>query len=123
MRVALKNIKGVDSVNVSLERGEAVATFAPGNTVRYNELLRAIEKSGFVVKGANVVADGNITAASGTPEFNVSGSGDRFRLQPASGKSSTSSVPIGPVEITGQIPEVPKGKSADTLFYGAVAGK
>ena len=30
MRVALKDIKGLQTVDVSLERGEAVATFAPG---------------------------------------------------------------------------------------------
>lgn len=63
MRVALKNIKGVETVSVSLEKGEAVATFAPGNSVRYDDLLRAIEKNGFVVKGSKVVADGTVSTA------------------------------------------------------------
>lgn len=110
-------------MNVSLEKGEAVATFAPGNTVRYDDLLRAIEKNGFVVKGSKVVADGNLTAASGTPELNVSGSGDRFRLQPAPETNSSTAVPSGAVEITGQIPEVPKGKSAEALLYSAITRK
>ena len=53
MRVALKDIKGVNTVNVSLERGEAVATFAPGNTVRYEQLLRAIETNRITPVGSN----------------------------------------------------------------------
>lgn len=123
VRVALKSIKGIDTVNVSLEKGEAVATLAPGNTVRYDDLLRAIEKNGFVVKGTKVVADGVISTTGNTPELSVSGSGDRFRLQPAGTSGAAISVPNGAVEITGQISEVPKGKSADVLVYSAVTNK
>jgi copper chaperone CopZ len=122
VRVALKNIKGVDTVNVSLEKVEAVATFAPGNTVRYNDLLRAIEKNGFVVKGSRVVADGIVNATGGAPELAVSGSGDRFRLQ-AEPSVAASLPPGATVEITGQVPEVPKGKSADVLLYRSVVKK
>jgi copper chaperone CopZ len=121
VRVALKSIKGVDSVNVSLEKGEAVATFVPGNSVRYSDLLRAIEKNGFVVKGSKIVADGRVTTTGAGSEFEVSGSGDRFQLKPAAG--ATASISRGGAEITGEIPEVGKGKSADVLIYSSVVSK
>jgi len=121
VRVALKDIKGIQTVDVSLERGEAVATFAPGNTVRYDQLLRAIEKNGFVVKGAKLVVDGQIAQRNNGPELQVTGSNDRFRLQPSAGASANQL--IGPVEITGNVPEVSKGKTPDVLQYESVVRK
>lgn len=124
MRVALKSIKGVDTVNVSLEKGEAVATFAPGNSVRYDDLLRAIEKNGFVVKGSEVVADGTISTNGATTALDVSGSRDHFRLQSKETASQPTTFVAGAqVEVTGQIPEGSKGKSADVLLYGSVVKK
>ena len=122
MRVALKDIQGVQTVNVSLERGEAVATFAPGNTVRYDQLLRAIEKNGFAVKGSKLVVDGQVTQSNKEPELQVTGSNDRFRLQPSSGASPANQL-TGSVEITGNVPEVSKGKAPDVLRYESVVRK
>jgi len=122
VRVALKDIKGVDTVNVSLERGEAVATFTPGNTVRYEQLLRAIEKNGFVVKGSKLVADGQVNTTGSAPEFQVSGSNDRFRLQPT-GSAPQASQLNGTIEITGSVAEAPKGKIPDVLTYESAVEK
>ena len=122
MRVALKDIKGVDTINVSLERGEAVATFTPGNTVRYEQLLRAIEKNGFVVKGSKLIVDGQVITTGSAPELQVSGSNDRFRLQP-SGTAPRASQLNGTIEITGSVPEAAKGKIPDVLTYESVVQK
>ena len=122
MRVALKDIKGVQTVDVSLERGEAIATFAPGNTVRYEQLLRAIERNGFVVKGSRLIVDGQVTESNNQPELQVTGSNDHFRLQPSSGASPANQL-SGSVEITGTVPEVPKGKTPDMLQYESVVHK
>jgi copper chaperone CopZ len=118
VRVALKSIKGVETVEVSLDRGEAVATFASGNTVRYEDLLRAIEKNGFVVKGSKLVADGHLDTAGDLAVFDVTGSNDHFRLEPAN--KTASPLPQTQsrlVEVTGAVPEVAKGKAPDVLRY------
>jgi len=122
VRVALKDIQGVQTVDVSLERGEAVATFVPGNSVRYDQLLRAIEKNGFVVKGSKLVVDGQVTQSNNEPELQVTGSNDRFRLQPSRGASPANKL-SGAVEITGTVPEVPKGKTPEMLQYESVVRK
>ena len=124
VRVALKSIPGVQAVDVSLEKGEAVATFAGGNTVRYEQLLRAIEKNGFVVKGSKLVADGRVTSSNGSTEFEVSGSNDHFMIEPAtSGLAPISQFAGKAVEITGSVPEVAKGKAPEVLRYESVVAK
>jgi copper chaperone CopZ len=124
VRVALKNIQGVQSVEVSLAKGEAVTTFAPGNVVRYEQLLQAIEKNGFVVKGANVVVVGTVMAAKDAFELQVSGSNERIRLQPQSGDTATLKAMVGKaVQVTGFVPEVAKGKIADVIRYSAIEEK
>lgn len=124
MRVALKSIRGVEDVNVSLEKGEAVVTFATANAVRYQELVRAVEKNGFVVKGAKLVAAGRVNLTAGTAEFTVSGSNDRFRLQPASGGvAQIADSPGAEAQITGSVAEAPKGKTPDVLRYESVVPK
>lgn len=124
MRVALKNIPGVDTVSVSLEKGEAVATLSTGNTVRYQQLLRAIEKNGFTVKGSEVVADGVLTRNNGSFEFKISGSNEQFRAEPATQNAAPpENLPTQAVEITGTVPEVAKGSSPDLLRYELVVRK
>jgi copper chaperone CopZ len=124
VRVALKSIKGVETVDVSLDKGEAVATFAPGNTVRYEDLLRAIEKNGFVVKGSKLVADGHVDSAGSPAVFEITGSNDHFRLKPANnGASTMPQAQSRPVEVTGSVPEVAKGKAPDVLRYDSVVLK
>ena len=124
MRVALKNIKGVESVDVSLSRGEAVATLAPGNTVRYEQVLRAIEKNGFVVKGATLVAEGAVVVSGAGYELEISGSNERLRLEPeAAGGPSPARLAGRAAQVTGIVPEVEKGKTADVIRYTAMVEK
>ena len=123
MRVAMKNIEGVQTVDVSLSKGTAVVTFGPGNRVRYEQLLSAIGKNGFVVKGTKVVADGTIENGTSGPAVRVSGSNDLLRLVPGTGANSAAPGEAGTrVEVEGEIPEVSKGQKADTLRYDAVRG-
>jgi hypothetical protein len=104
--------------------GEAVATFAPGNRVRYERLLRAIEKNGFVVKGSKLVANGRVVSSGGSYELEVSGSNERLTLEPASGDVAPVVQFVGrAVEITGSVPEVAKGKTPDVLRYNSVVPK
>jgi copper chaperone CopZ len=116
VRVAIKNIEGVQSVDVSLSNGLAMVVFAPGNHVRYEQLLAAIDKNGFVVKGAKMVADGTIENNGGTVSLRVSGSNDLFRL---TGENLVA-VNGNRVQVEGDIPEIGKGKRADTIQSASV---
>lgn len=124
MRVALKNVQGVQDVNVSLSKGEADVSFAPGNTVRYEQLLRAIEKNGFVIKGAALDVVGMLASGPSGPELQTTGSSEHFKLAVGSGAQSLSPNFVGKmVEVNGDVPEVPKGKLADVLEYKSVVEK
>jgi len=116
VRVAIKNIEGVQSVDVSLSNGLATVVFAPGNHVRYEQLLAAVAKNGFVVKGTKVVAEGTIENSDGAASLRVSGSNDWFRL------TGVNSLPLpgNRVQVEGEIPEVGKGKRADTIQSASV---
>ena len=121
MRVALKAVPGVQSVEVSLSKGEADVAFAPGNTVRYDQLLRAIEKNGFVVKGSTLVADGAVNSSASGFELNISGSNEQLKLESAPGNDANLAAFTGKnAEVTGSVPEVPKGKSVDTIHYSSI---
>ena len=124
VRVALKSIPGVDTVNVSLSKGEASVTFTPGNTVRYEQLEHAIEKNGFAMKGSSIVADGTIESAGNGFDLNVSGSNDRLRLESAATNGpSLASLAGAKVEVTGDVPEAAKGKRADLLRYTSLVAR
>ena len=111
-------------MQVSLSKGEADVTFAPGNTVRYEQLLRAIEKNGFAVKGADLVADGTIAGSGSDLELQVSGSGDRLHLLPGSSPTASIAQFAGKnVEVSGSVPEVAKGKNVDVFHYTTVTPK
>ena len=120
MRVALKGIDGVSTVEVSLSTGTASVTFAPGNHVQYRQLLSAIAKNGFVTKGATVIADGTL---AGDGELRVSGSNEQFRLVPQSAGTPAPPTSAKTVEVTGLIAEVEKGKTADVIRYTAISEK
>ena len=123
MRVALKAVPGVQSVEVSLSKGEADVGFAPGNTIRYDQLLRAIEKNGFVVKGSTLVADGSVNPAGGRYALNISGSNEQLKLEPAGNAADLAALTGKSAEVTGSVPEVAKGKSVDTIHYSSVTEK
>ena len=124
MRVALKNVEGVQSVDVSLTKGEADVTLAPGNSVRYDQLLRAIEKNGFVIKGSVLVADGTVESAGNDFALHISVSNEQLKLQPEQA-SVAGPAPFSSknVEVTGSVPEVGKDKSVDTIRYSSIAEK
>ena len=126
MRVALKDLKGVESVDVSLSKGTAVVTFTPGNTVRYEQLMQAIAKNGFVLKGSKIVAEGTIAGTAAQAQLTVSGSGDQFQVQPSDANAVGTALRTAmgkSVEASGTIPEVVKGGKADVLKLDSVKAK
>lgn len=116
MRVSLKSVLGVDSVDVSLEKGLAVVKMKPGNIATLKQLNEAITKNGFTMKDSTATVAGTLNITDGKAALRVSGSNDVLQLVPQSGATPPSLVGKT-VVVEGTIPEGVKGKTPDTLRY------
>lgn len=118
MRVSLMSVKGVESVEVSLEKGLAAVKLKPGNTVTLKQLHDAIAKNGFTMKQSHVVAAGRVVQESGGARFQISGSNDVLALVP---ESASATAPPSNSTLTlvvdGTMPEAAKDKIPDTVRY------
>ena len=65
MRVSLKSVSGVDSVDVSLAKGLASVSMKPGNTATLKQLQEAISKNGFTMKDSPATISGAVVVANG----------------------------------------------------------
>ncbi len=72
----MQKVKGVDKVEVSLNKGLTILDFKPENAVTLSDLRHVIKNNGFVAKDAHVVARGETRTVNGKPIFEVSGSGE-----------------------------------------------
>ena len=118
MRVSLKSVAGVDSVDVSLEKGLAAVKMKPGNTTTLKQLQNAITKNGFTMKQSKATVAGTILVANGKTQLKISGSNDVLQLVPESQSGPDASSMQGKsVVVAGIIPEAAKGKSPDSLNY------
>ncbi len=119
MRVAIRKLPGVESVDVSLERAMTDIRLKPNNTVTMAQVRQIIKSGGFNAKEATVTAAGTLIERAGKPAVNVSIINTVWLIVPdstsrpayddaarrvASGHSQD-------VEITGVVHE-PKGRGA-----------
>jgi copper chaperone CopZ len=79
VRGALKKVSGVDSVEVSLNKGLAVVKLKGGSVVQPQELWEVVRKNGFTPKETRVVVRGAI-GISPQLELKVSGSNQVLKL-------------------------------------------
>jgi copper chaperone CopZ len=79
VRGALKKVAGVESVEVSLNKGLAVVNLKGGNVVQPQELWEVLRKNGFTPKETRVVVRGAI-ATSPQLQLKVSGSNQVLKL-------------------------------------------
>jgi len=110
--VALKAVPGVDSVDVSLNKGLASVKMKQGNNTTFKQLQDAITKNGFTTKQSQVVVRGEVVQDGGAYKLKVSGSNEVYALV---GNTQPSSFLGRPVVVEGTIPEPPKGKTADSI--------
>jgi len=125
VRVALENVKGVQSVDVSLNKGLATVTLKPENKVTMEELQHAITKNGFTTKQSRVVVAGTLVSDGSKTALRVSGSDELFDLVPQNQQANTSEIERlsgKAVTVDGIIPEVPKGKEPDTIDFRSITG-
>jgi hypothetical protein len=118
VRVSLKSVAGVESVDVSLEKGLAAVKMKPGNTATLKQLQDAITKNGFTMKRSKAVIAGKALVSDGKAQLQVSGSNDVLQLVPESQNvPNACSMQGKSVVVAGTIPEAPKGKAPDSLIY------
>ena len=121
MRVSLKSVSGVDSVDVSLAKGLAAVKMKPGNTATLKQLQNAIAKNGFAMKDSSATIVGTIVVANGKTQLQVSGSNELLTLIPESQASGDATSLNGKsVVAEGTIPEVAKGKMPDSIRYRSI---
>ena len=78
VRGALKKIPGVESVDVSLNKGLASVKLKPGNTVKPEEFWEAVRKNGFTPKETTVLVRGAVQGG----KLRVTGTNQLLDLTP-----------------------------------------
>ena len=76
MSVALQDLKGVASVEISLNDGFARIVLEPENTLTLADLRTVVRKRGFTPKDARVTARGTFTVSDGAATFQVLGTSE-----------------------------------------------
>ena len=74
--VDIKRFSGVETVDVSLNKGTAAVTLKPGNTVAPGDFWEAIRKDGFTPKETRVVVRGVVEGG----KFKVTGTSQSYDL-------------------------------------------
>jgi copper chaperone CopZ len=119
--VSLKSVSGVDSVDVSLEKGLATVKMKPGNMVTLKQLSQAISKNGFTMKESAAAISGTVVVTGGKSRLQVSGSNEMLELLPNSSATPAATFLNGKsVLVDGVIPEAGKGKSPDSIRYQSI---
>ena len=79
VRVALMKFPGVESADVSLNKGLATVKLKPGNIIRPSEFWESIRKNGNTPKATRVVVRGEVLGNG--DQLRVSGSHEMFELK------------------------------------------
>lgn len=78
--VALKKVPGVESVEVSLNKGVAIVKLKPGNTVAVPQLWQLLHEKGYTPKTTAVSVRGELANVQGRLQLKVSGTKDILTL-------------------------------------------
>jgi copper chaperone CopZ len=122
VRVSVKSVAGVESVDVSLAKGLASVKMKPGNTVTLKQLQSAITKNGFTMKDSTVTVEGTVVVEAGRVQLKVSGSNEMLNLVPQGQAAPSAALNGKSVTLTGVVPETAKGKSF-SIYYQSIIEK
>jgi hypothetical protein len=121
VRVSLKSVAGVDSVDVSLAKGLASVKLKPGNAATLKQLQNAITKNGFTMKDSSAVVAGTIVVNGAETHLQVSGSNELLGLVPeAQASTEVMSLSGKSVLVEGTIPEATKGRATASIRYRSI---
>ncbi len=120
MSVAFKKVEGVESVNVSLNKGVADIKLRDGNKVTVEHVREVIRKNGFTPKESTVRVRGKVIERNGKPALEVGGpngvlllTGDVADLSKSAGKD---------VVVSGVVPETAGKNEPETIDVKTVSG-
>ena len=82
VRGAIRKIQGVESVDVSLNKGLATVKLKPGNSVTAEQFWELVKKNGYTPKETRVVVRGEFLTASGKFQLKVTGTDRTYELAP-----------------------------------------
>lgn len=74
--VALKKMPGVESVDVSLNKGLATVKLKPGNTVSVPQFWQLLHEKGYTPKATTVSVRGELAETQGHVQLKVTGAKD-----------------------------------------------
>ena len=80
VNVALKKVAGVESVEVSLNKGLAVVKLKPGNTVSVPQFWQLLHEKGYTPKRTVISVRGELVSVQGRLQLKVSGTKDILDL-------------------------------------------
>lgn len=124
MRVALKSVNGIESVDVSLNKGLATVTLKDGNSVTMKQLQAAITRNGYSTKQSAVTAIGQLSLKDNRWLLRVSGTNEEFILTPDGNTKPPDSSLVGKVVIvSGTMPQLAGGKGETELHFQSVTEK
>jgi copper chaperone CopZ len=118
--VAVKKIPGVESVNVSLNKGLVSIKLAPRNKVTMAQIRKAILDDAFTPKDAKVVAVGKLVSERGKLRFVVAGTDETFPVASTPHQSWQKDV-ARHVTVDGLLPAPAKGTEGGTLQITSVS--
>src|SRR5947209_16939159 len=78
--VTLKKVTGVESVEVSLNKGFATVKLNPGNTVSVPQFWQLLHDKGYTPKATAVSVRGELAEAQGQVQLKVTGTKDTLIL-------------------------------------------
>lgn len=120
MRVSLKSVSGVASVDVNLEKGLAFVKMKPGNSATLKQLNDAIAKNGFTMKQSTATVAGKVALPNGKAVLQISGWNDTLELIPDSSAASSATALAGKsVVVEGTIPEAGRN-SPGSIRYRSI---
>ncbi len=120
IRVSMKGIQGVNTVDVDLNTGLVSIKLSPGNSAPMRQFNEAVEKNGFTHRDAQVVVRGQLSGSTSAPILDVAGTKDRYALSPLIAGTELSQLLGKTVVVEGVVPQSAKGKVSDTLRYKTV---
>lgn len=80
--VALKKVPGVESVEVSLNKGLATVKLKPGNTVSVPQFWQLLHEKGYTPKATAVSVRGELAEVQGHVQLKVTDTKDTLMLVP-----------------------------------------
>ncbi|HYZ83852.1 MAG TPA: heavy metal-associated domain-containing protein [Bryobacteraceae bacterium] len=81
VRGAFRKLSGVESVDVSLNKGLASVKLKPGNALTVEQFWQTVRQNGFTPKETSVVIHGDVVQSNGKLQLRVSGANRTYDLR------------------------------------------